>query len=481
MLFQDKSKELVLESIRIAKRNANEARKRETAKRIDIYKDNGKIYIENEMKNQFSKYTRDAIKQMIDDSQNITKRIINEISTLYAIEPKRAAILNEKEDDIYKNVLSNIPGLNILMNEVNKYTNLCNHALIYIAPDRKAKKLRLSLITPNFIDVIQDENDKTQPAAIILTNTYIDTAGNTNIYYDYWDIYGVFKRFDEDFNEIQFSDNPGINPYKDPNNPEKTILPFVIFNRNMPISEIWDTTSGEDIISANIQIGVLLTYLNYLLKWQSFKQLYVQNVDFTNIQKEVILDPAFPITIKGDGSAGVLNFQIDIKQIWDIINQKIGAVANNYGMSLNNFKLQGSAQSGFSLKIQKEGLLEARAKQIPLYRLKENELFYKMRIIWNTYFNENINEKAKFYIDYGEFNFQDSPEEERKRWKFDIEMGAKNILDYLMTINPDVKNYEDAEEILKKNVEVNNNMKTSYGIDIDKLVAKVLKEGSLVG
>ena len=144
MIAYDKSKDLIVESIRLAKYNANEARKREVAKRIDIYKDNLKTYIEDEIKKQFSKYTNEGIKQMVDDSQNITKRIINEISTIYAVEPKRTAFVDEKIDINYDALINRMSTFNLILDEVNKYTNLCNHAIVYIAPNLTKKKLTLS-------------------------------------------------------------------------------------------------------------------------------------------------------------------------------------------------------------------------------------------------------------------------------------------------------------------------------------------------
>jgi len=482
MIQTSKGKDLIIESIERMKEVNNYERKLEVEKRLNIYKDNFKDYVEAAINQQFSDKTREGLKNLIDDSVNVTKRIINEISTVYSKEPKRYATLDSGYDTNYNAAITSIMDFNLIMQNVNQYTNLLNNCIVGVSFVNN--RLKLSIYTPNNVDVIQRTDDPTQAEAIIITDTFTDTTYDTQIIYKYWDIHGNYKVYDADYNVIPIPNNEqGINPYVNPANPNETILPFVIFSKDYMIDSIFDTTAGNDVISATIQIGVLLTYLNYLVKWQSFKQLAILNADFSKISKDIILDPAYPIGLKGENaSIQVLNENADIKQVWDIIYEKIGIVANNYGMSLSNFKLQQTAQSGFALEIQKEGLIEARQKQLPIYRSKENELFDVMRVVWNyhTQDKQHININSIFNIDFQDITIKQDPLEVRQQWKFDIMMGAKNVLDYIMTINPDIKNYEQAEQVLKQNVEINSRISATYDVSIDNIIAQFLKEKPLV-
>lgn len=469
------SEQLIKELLQKAKLERETARRKDIEKRLNIYKDFWKTILQNEVDNQFHKETRDNIKQMIDDSSNVLKRIINEISIVYQRNATRSYFVGEKENQVYNDIMDMIPT-DIIMQESNRMTNLCNESLIYIVP--RNKRIEYDVVTPDQVEVFQNENDPTTADAILLTRTFVDTVGNTDIRRVYWDVFGNHKVFDEDDQELQDFGNP----YKDPDNNEKTILPFVIFHKNYPRSSIWDVSGGEDLISGTIQIGVLLTYLNYLMKVNSFKQLTITGINNTDVEQPLLLDPLYVLSTKNPaGTIGTVDLNTDLKGLWDIIYNKIGALANNYGLSLDNFKLSAEAQSGYALEIKNLGLQKVIDEQRKLYRQGEGDLSWKTILINNVMQKEigkgKIPEDGIFKIDFAETEYPESPDDIRKQWAFDIAMGARSIYDYLRFVNPDIKNDKQAEKFLGQNVEINKTVKETHGIDIDALVGQALQEG----
>ncbi|KKK89124.1 hypothetical protein LCGC14_2736260, partial [marine sediment metagenome] len=212
--------------------------------------------------------TRDDVNQMLALDSNILKRIVKETSIVYQKSAKRAFFVGEveeaKEDENYKELLSKMP-INLVMQETNRLTNLNNESLIHIV--HRNEKVEYDIITPDIVEIYQSQTNVKEIEAIVFTQTFVDTRGNTDIFYIYYDIHGNHKKFDKDLEQVPIEDNKdGVNPYKDPNNPKQTILPFEIFHKDFPIDSIWNAKGGEDLVSGTKQIGVLLTYLNYLVK-----------------------------------------------------------------------------------------------------------------------------------------------------------------------------------------------------------------------
>lgn len=467
--------EMMLEK---AKDGLTAARKKNVIERLNIYNDYFKDIIKTEVDLQFSEKTRANIKQMIDDSNNLLKRIVNDISVVYQESAQRSYQVNGKDDGRYLDLISKMP-LDLITQEVNRLTNLCNETLIYIVP--RNGRIDYDILTPDYVEVYQDEDDPTKPVAIIFTQSYVDTKGKTKIYYIYFDVFGNHFKFDEDHNPVRIPDNPeGINPYQDPERRDRTVLPFVIFHKKFPRTQIWEDTSGQDLVSATKQIGVMLTYLNYLFKVQSFKMLYLAGIDIKDVPVELVFDPLFPkVFPDSSGSMGVVDYQIDLRQLWSIIYEKVGVIANNYGLSLDNFKLTVQAQSGFALKIKNSALEKIVNEQKKFYRYYERELFEKTKIVNNSQYKDKIADNGVFKVDFAETEYPESPDEIRNQWKFDIQMGARSILDYVMYVNPDIKTREQAEKQLRDNVELNNRISDELGVNVDKLVESALAQQPL--
>jgi len=467
------SNDLVLQSLKQFKIDTTSQRNQDIEKRLNIYHDNYKQIIETEVNNQFTEETRDAIKQMVDDSLNVLKRVINEISVVYHEDATRKALIQktdgtQEEDQVYKDLLSNIPT-DLVMELTNRYTNLLNESIIYIVP--RNGHIEYDIITPDQVHIRQDEKDPRKIEAIMFTRTWTDTFDDIKIEKVYWDTNGNHRTYDENDKLIEDFGNP----YIDPNDKEKTILPFVIFHKNYNPYTVFDETSGSDLVSSAIQIGVLSTYLNYLLKMNSFKQLAVIGIETKNVPMKYILDPSYPIVIPdSDGDIKTVDYETAFNLFWNIIVEKIGVIANANGLSMENFKLTLSAQSGVALRIKNLGLEKVIKEQVKHYRVSEKELFEKTRIINNKQFDQKINEDAEFMIDFKELQYPEVPEEIRKQWIFDIAMGSKNILQYLMEVNPDIQDLEKAKEVLLANVEVNDQVKAETSIGIQDLIDGVL-------
>lgn len=473
------TKTLVDISVRKAKSQAEKERRLSMERRVNIYKDAWKDALIAEVNLQFHEKTRANIRQMVDLSQNIIKRITKEISLVYKTEARRVAYTETKAkdengivsivrvpDERYQHIQSVFPT-DLFMEQTNRYTNLCNESAIKISP--RDEIVKLDLLTPDRFSVYQNEQDPTKIDAIEYEESFINTKGKVDVNIMYWDVEGHHRVYDKNYIDItktvlKDADNSeGVNPYGDR-------IPFVISHREYATDEVLDGTSGYDLESATVQVGVLLTYLNYVFKMASFKSLWMTGIDIKDLPQGLVLDPAWIISTTGkDAKIGTVDFQVALDALHGVVNGKIISIANNYGLSTDVLRMTIDASSGYALDIKRSGLTEQREAQVKLYRHTESEVFDVTRIVNNVeYPDKKISEEAKFAIDFGDMRKPNDTKEEREDWKFKISTNARSLVDYMISQNPDLTP-EEAEAQLAKNTEINNRMKSKFGISFDAL------------
>lgn len=472
--------DLIRKSIEIAKDSVEAERKTETERRLEIYTDNWKGHLLNAVKAQFNKRTRDNVAQLLDTTQNILKRVVYLVSQVYSNGVTRKAILNgnQEETDLRYEELMNDGSIDVKMTEVNRYTNLLGEMAIGLVP--KNDKVELIIVTPDLITITQDQTDPTKIDSLTYDVAYCNSVGQEDYKRIYWDIYGNHKVFDMnglDITAKELPDNPeGINPYKDPFNKDRTIIPFVVTHAKLPIWDFWGWTEGLDLVDGTLMCGVLLTYINYLLKVNSFKQLSLNNIAAKDLPEGLILDPLFPLRFSGEGAgATVLDFTNDPRPIAEVVKDKINALINAYGISGDLYRASNSGQSGYALKLSRDELYQRREEQVKVYKYYEQELFEKMRIVNNTaYPLKPINVNAEFYIDFNEMLFSESPDDIRKQWEFDIKLGVKSLVDYMIYINPDMTP-EEAIKKLDENKRLNGIAKNK-GLDVESILSSFTQQ-----
>jgi len=246
------------------------------------------------------------------------------------------------------------------------------------------------------------------------------------------------------------------NPYRDEKG--NVILPFILFSKEQSISQLLDFTTGNDLRDANINIAINMIHLNALLKYQSYKQVWLKTSKKNQFPDKMQFGPTSIFTIWGEdnagsatGDIGTLDLQSAIDRVWGVIKDRAKIVLAQYGFDVEAFERSGSPTSGFHLKIKKEAILEKREDQLPVYRNREKEIFKISRIVWNYHNpNEKIDIKSKHKIDFGEITFPKSIDEEAKEFEFLKRNNVKTDIDLIIDDNPDLTR-EEAMEIFEKN------------------------------
>lgn len=468
---------------------ANEDTRKDTIeKRLDYLYDNYKDLITDEIEDQFVKNNFENIKLMIDDSINLAEYIINEIAVLYAKEPQRKLSKDSKRWEKIQETINQ----NIIMDKVNKITFCCNECGIVVQP--RNDTIELDIIAPNMISIIQEEDDPTKIFGFVYEINLSDTVDNDlteqvpykrDLYkrqFIYYDIEGNHFKFDQNNKIIENETNPdNVNPYKDDKG--NFILPLVIFHNNYNENSIWDETSGNKIFSSTLQIGVVSTLFNYYLKNSSHKQPVITGNADVQIPDSQILDVLSVIKIIGEGADfKLVDFQGDLEQFFKQLQHKIELTLNQMGLALDDFTKSGSPESGYKLQLKKEPLKKKVDEQKPFYRIYENELFEKIRIVNNTMYGEQIDKNITFAIDYAEYGMLEDPEEVRKDRTWKLQNNMTNILKLIMEDNPDIKTEVEAEKIYNENKVINKRLDVNLdqiNSDIDNKIDELGNKNTL--
>jgi len=491
----------------ILKQQSNNTVKIAIEELIDIYQDNWDHLIECELYDQFSYKEFERLKFLKTKELNLLKRVINETSLIYKHEPKREAIIEsgkidqttQKEivqvDENYEKAIKDT-DINIISQEINKYTNLTNHVLERIV--YRDGKLDFDIITFDNCEVWSHPEDWKRIIAIKyyiglnVPKSYSTTGSDSVSTAEIDPKYRTPQKHDiplakykkaylwtlEDI-DMPIVDEKGImtekaikgyvyelrqigeeeqivhkeeNPYRDPDG--KVILPFILYSKNYAVRQLLDFTTGNDLRDLNMNVAVNMVHINALFKYQSYKQMVLRVGDPTAVPKNFQLGPA-EIAIIGDenGDMSVLDIQTNINILWETLQKRIVTVLSQYGISPENFTLSGTPQSGFSIKMNNIAKLEYREAQIPLYRKYEQKRFDVIRAVWNEHHpvdSEKISDRARFKIDFAEIQFPLSPDEKSKQFMFLKQNNAKTDIDLIMEINPDLTE-EEAKIVYEKN------------------------------
>lgn len=166
-LLDGKVRQQVLADI---KSEENITRKRDQQKRSDVYNDKQDVYILERLRREFSQKTVDEMRKIL--SINLSKRIIDEKSSVYMREPERlfstrsGTELTEDQMDLLSSLYENLP-INMAMKKANVLHNLHGQCTVMCVPDMKGG-FKVRAVAPMHYDVIPSADNPEEAFAIIL-------------------------------------------------------------------------------------------------------------------------------------------------------------------------------------------------------------------------------------------------------------------------------------------------------------------------
>ena len=455
-LFEGKAAIEVLKTFMASKKQAEEDRKADANKRLAIYHDDWDDILEEELADQFERVNYNNIHLCKNTTQNILKKVINDISLVYKQAPERSI-----KDENY-----NAIDIDSTMQLANRYLNLLNEVLIRPVWDENKKNVKLMILTPANTSVVQNEEDPTQADGIYYELEAGDDPLSTETKF-----YVFFSR-DEHF---VFTDKGDIRPAVDNEemlNPYKKdgvgVLPFVILHKNNRPGMFWDPTDGNDLVDGTIITGMKRTMKDYAFKNQSFKQIWMRSKDEVPPAK-LVIDPLTMLQVHGESDEiGIIDLQADFAAMDNTLQGDINAFLATYGLTVDMFAVSPKELSGKALEVMNRALKEIRETQTKLFRKAEEELYDLIRIVYEHHAGKGMAEED-FSINFIEPEIYTDPGELKKQAWWDMTHGLMSPGDYYLKFNPDgAESEEEAESIMTENMRKLKEMQ-SQGFTLESL------------
>jgi hypothetical protein len=419
-----------------SRRAAAEGFRRNIEKRIDYYNDKQLSYLNELISENFSHSEPLAA---MPSFFNIIKPIINEISMIYRSGARRT-IFKDSGDAADPRVLAlwqsiqNTSRYDAAMKTVNRMVNLCKTALVKVAFRNGA--IKLDILTPDKVEVLPDNDDPTEAAAIFYTRADKSVLPPQNIVH-YWDK-SRYLRINTFGEQLDNPRNPdGINPYG--------VLPFARFVNQIPLDGFF-VNGGDDLVIAQDNINLKLTQLNYIVKMQSFSVPVL--IGYRGPEK-IAVSPGKPIIVPlgtmGETGNPDFRFETPNPQIAELVNlleHEITRIFRAYGIGGSDFSLQGGTKSGFALVMENLKLLESRENDLPFYEDGEEELFEIVKKVWNyhsdflpsdhPFYAVKFDDDCRLQVSVNDISLPKATSEDIAEWKFMIEHKLATPIDYLM-------------------------------------------------
>lgn len=439
---------MVLQSFLKAKAREEENRKTKAGIRLAIYHDDWEDVLTARMKTLFCEENWVRLRLSRNTSQNILKKVVNEVSSLYKREPARKLLGPNGKEIVDHPIMASVADWTMVLQVVNRYANLLNDVGLVVRWDRGMERLVLDVLTPANTSVIQRDGFPNQAAAayweiVDKADTQFQAERQRYIYFDD-EQHFIFDKRGVRYDPSTDNSNPDlVNPYG--------IAPFAFVHRTMRPNMFWDPTDGNDLIESTLDAGISRTLKGHLFLRQSFKQPWLKGQLNKGITPQMVTDPATMLHCDEGGEFGVLDLQVDFASIDTAINANVDATLGTYGLSLGQFAAT-EDQSGVSLEIRNRGLREIREAQIPLFRQFEADLFERMVAVWNA---ENpgrpVPEGSYIQVDFAEPEVYSDPD---KRWadaERKLMRGLISPTQFYQLFNPDA-DAETARKAIEENM-----------------------------
>ncbi|MHC4703585.1 MAG: hypothetical protein ACYTFQ_23730 [Planctomycetota bacterium] len=416
-------------------------RRKEAELRLDFYNDLATDQIEEDINQLFkNNRVREWRKELIPfaEFQNLTRRVVNEISTVYS-EPATRNISNG--DDKYQE-FQRIAMMDRRMRRVNRMVNLCNDALVYfhVRPDDRDTPV-MNTITPDQFWAVSHPNDPTWLVAVIIDQTPrgLEVKDSDPHYLvlaeEEW-----FK-LDKNIHLI-----PSTYTQHDLGR-----IPITLIQRELREDTILDATSGRDLISAHRAIALLNVLM--LKHQKSGTKMAVAQGDTSDMARGQPMDEESLLEAPDGVALSTLDMGADPDTYITAARAVIKQIAANRGIPESVFDLSYQATSGFEIELKRVGLREVRREQIVDYRQHErDQADLQSKVLASKSHGYTFSTEG-WRIDFGEVETPQEPIAKLTYWDKLWEMGLANPVEMYLHQNPEATAPE-ALAAVERNVEM---------------------------
>jgi hypothetical protein len=412
-------------------RAQTETQRMEVAQKKKDYYENKFLDYRDDILNGHFTYPERVVSEF--EYYNLEAKIINRISKVLKNGVNIRLEQSFAQEFFNNDVINNLA-------QAETYANLLGMVATRFYYDNS--KLKTEIITPNrFMIITEDNNSLKMKAFIWSRQNYTELNLQPVQWYAYDDTY--FYVLDSDFATITQEEH-GYNT-----------IPVALMYSALPVDNIY-TESDNDIMLSMENLAIWLTSLNHLEKYQGFSQLVGKGLpENANIYS----DPSAIIKIPYDSKAGqygsldYISPDTDIEKIWNTIVGKVAFTASRYNLAVGDIQKTSTA-SGLSITWQNLETQEERQTKRLLWHTNIKTFVQKALEVMKSR-EQLVNLEQKVIIDIPEVQLLSDIEKKANAWLIWIANDVKNKAEWVMELNPDIKDINEALEILQANGKIN--------------------------
>lgn len=344
-----------------------QARNRRHALRDEMYRDGGEAFMRSVIDKVFTDdQVRELRKKFVEFARfnNALKRIVNELSTVYA-EPAVRTVKNEAANKKYAELLDGLLFDEVML-QVSRLLNLHRALLVGFRVRQLPDGMRepvVDVVTPADARVLLHPNDNKLPIAWIVRASHKPgrPLSQTNDL-PAWTLWSAFEtvKLRDDMSAI-------VGSYKEHG---LGVLPFVPVTLGPPCANFWPGEEGEDLVAAHVSIWLVNVLL--LKETKSATKQTILKGDGTNTARQQAADTEVPAELSDGQSASTVDMSMDLDLFRVTADHILEHCAQNYGMSAALINHQGT-QSAEARELMRMPLREIRKhQQVPLRRFERD-------------------------------------------------------------------------------------------------------------
>jgi hypothetical protein len=424
-----------------ALRKDNNTRMNNAVKNIDFYYNNQYEYTKEEMQKRYPATFKDIYNYII--TVPLTKSLILQLAKIFQRDPE---IKPDTDNQNIKDAISIVFDQANLFGKlkiIDRFTELCGKIGVIPIWNPITKKVGLDILTPDRCIVITDDNFPDTPIKVMYR---INTQSN-NLLPARTDIWAIWTT--ETYTEATLKTNYEIDKIiKEPIPNPYGKIPIAWFELDYPLNCFWNEEYNS-IVPQNLRTNIQLTNLDLALDYQSFATLCTEGFPDN---RELIIGltrhiniPRDPVSGEAGGKIYYINPNVDLRQIWEIINQNIDFTASLLGLSTSAVKQSSTFSSGYQLKLSMQGVIDHNEDKRSIYIESLRQLTNLICQCENYYGSQRLPEDIDFNIKFNDIAIAANPIEEEQIISMRLTNGTMDRAEAIMKHNPDMTR-EEAEQ-----------------------------------
>lgn len=380
---------------------------------------------------------------------NIVKRIVNELSTVYSKPAKRE--VGGAGAKVYDELLEELQ-VDEHAQQWNRMFNLHRALLVGFRIRKDEEQHRhpvIDIVTPATWRVVLHPNDNKVVIGHLI-QTDFKSIRTTDVRKPSWVLWTAHERVHCDqalmpieatYIEHGIKDEAGVG-----------VCPYVPVVRSVAVAGFWPGEEGEDLIAAQVAITIANVLLLKETK-SATKQPVVQG-DGTGMVRNQAADSEVPIEAPDGVVVTTIDTSMDTSLFTGAADHIGEGIANNYGMGAAQMKHQG-VQSAEARELMRVPIRELRVEQLALFRLFERRFARAMSAVMKVDDPDRWFAMLGWQMTFAESQTPMTATEELNLHQKARQLGLDNAVDFVKRKNPDLKDDAAAMAKVARNTELN--------------------------